>query len=121
MKRFLPFLAAALVLLRPVCDVLAANEPGVDVAAKAHATTCENSRGANSNESAPCCASVDKDVVAKVSEPGAVRASMSAPALPLASARNPARYASAAAASIHGRPGAPPTLSFYARSTRILR
>lgn len=121
MKRALPLLAAAFLLLRPVCDVLAACEPAVDVAFSAPLTTCEYTHGANSNEGAPCCASIDENVVAKANETGAVRTSFSVPALNSTAAWIPVRYASAEAASIRRPPGAPPTLSYYARSTRILR
>jgi hypothetical protein len=120
MKRVLPLLAAALLLLRPVCDVLASSEPGADVAFNAHAT-CENAHRANSNESAPCCASVDKHVVAKVAEPGAARLASSATAVVLAPGWIPTRYDGAALFSSRKPPGALPVPSYYARSTRILR
>jgi hypothetical protein len=121
MKRYLSILAALFLLLRPLCDVWAA---GADLAIDrnvAQSSACDITQGANSHQGDPCCARVAKDVIAKVSEPGAVRGGMGVPALKSATAWLQSSYAGAAAASIRKLPGAPPTLSFYARSTRILR
>jgi hypothetical protein len=124
MKRFLALVGAVLLLLRPYCDAWAA--PGyshADIAFAAESSACDISHGANPNERAPCCASLDKDVIAKASAAGAVPAGSGSMALiPPAPAWIAARYGGAAPLASRKSSGlAPPVLSYYARSARILR
>jgi hypothetical protein len=121
MKRFLPLLAALLLLLRPYCDAWAAGTVYANADYVAQSSACDSTHGVNSHDGDPCCASVDKDVVAKVVESGAVRSGTSATAAISVPAWMPGRYDGAAIFSSRKPPGAPLVPSYYARSARIQR
>jgi hypothetical protein len=120
MKRILATAAVLFLLLRPVCDVLAAGAKHDERGQEAHAVEHQDARGASAHEhDVPCCADVEDGAVAKPSEPARVagesRLAFAAPAWTVV------RSGTASADARHP-PGILITAaSFYARSARIRR
>lgn len=123
MKRTITLLAVLLLLLRPVCDALAAGQVHAAGALAVHVAASHGSDGADRHGELSCCSDVGDGALVKpgdpvVRNPGAdgkfepyfvqIRAAAASRGEPLPDPRQP--------------PGAFfTTLSYYARSARILR
>jgi len=121
MKRILATAALFFLLLRPVCDALAAG--AILVEQDAHSVAHQVPRGGSAhNHDAPCCADVEDGAVSTLSEPANVRVTGEIKLAVAAPARTATRFASASSAGARHPPGALITsASFYVRSARIRR
>jgi hypothetical protein len=121
-KRSLAVLAVLFLLLRPMCDALAAGQAYAASAPAAGVQASQEVCGGGAHDDAPCCASVAEHSLVQPSISGAGRDWASAEVLPVAPGwfvRNGPRDTSQAG-------GEPPgtsfiTLSYYVRSARIQR
>ena len=118
MKRALAVLAAVFLLLRPVCDVRAAESAHAAQEGAAHASLDGERHDGGSD--GPCCADIEDGALAKVSQkagtPGGPEAMLAAP-VRLAVLDPGSPGTSARVPSVLSRTPA----SFYVRSARIRR
>lgn len=123
LKRILATVAMMFLLLRPVCDVLAASvipgEQGQDAHSVAHQDT---GGGSAHDHNVPCCADVEDGAVAAPSDLANGRVTGESKPVFAALARAMTDFAGAPSAGARHPPGAPFTSSsFYARTARIRR
>ena len=121
-KRFLALTAVLFLLLRPMCDVWGAahGHAGPDVAAHAAVATADL-HGAHGEPSEYCCAKIQDGNLISATSGGIALASFegwSAPSTSWTSAVHPYRQA---LRTWHSRDAPPVKLSYYARTSRILR
>lgn len=119
MKRILATAAVLFLLLRPVCDVLAAGPAHDEGGQNTHAAALQDASGGNAHEhNVPCCADIEDGAVTTLSEAvvaGNGKLAFSAPAW------SPLRSGAARADARHP-PGIPiAAASFYARTARVRR
>jgi hypothetical protein len=123
MKPILATAAMLFLLLRPVCDALAAGATHDERGQDTHTAAHQDARGGSAHgHDVPCCADLGDGAVAKLGEPAAVRVTgESKPAL-AAAAWTAMHYTGAVGADARQPPRVLfTTSSFYARSARIRR
>lgn len=124
MKRSFAVLAALFLLLRPLCDVLAAGPAHGGRAADAYAAAEHTARSADRvGEDTQCCAAIEDGAIVRPGEAVAVRAVGDSELAFAAPAWAAAGYAPDQNLDARHRPGVlfTRTSSYYARSARIQR
>lgn len=123
MNRSLAILAVLFLLLRPVCDALADGHAHAESGHSAHAVSSADSYAADQHGGIPCCLELEDRALVKSGEPAANRAGTDGKVdIHFAVMRTAAVSRAAPPPDPRQPPGANfTTLSYYARSARILR
>jgi len=120
-KRFLALTAVLFLLLRPMCDVWGAAHGHADPDASVHAAAVEDGLGASGQPSEFCCAKAQDGNLISTGGIGIANAAFDSWP-PFSTASVPvARASRQDLRSRSSRDAPPPQLSYYARSSRILR
>jgi hypothetical protein len=121
-KYSLAVLAALFLLLRPLCDVWAAGHAHAEAGSAVQSSALEDTHGAGPHDGGSCCASLGNAILANPSDAGPIAAASDAHAAIAVGAWSPAAYVATAMPLLLKPSGVPPpSLSYYARSARILR
>ncbi|MDH4174438.1 MAG: hypothetical protein OEZ09_10980 [Betaproteobacteria bacterium] len=123
MRRILATAALFFLLLRPVCDVLAAGAIAGVQEQDAHSVAHQDVRGGSAlDHDVPCCADVEDGTVSTLSESANVRVTSESKLAVAAPARTATHFVGASSAGARHPPGVLHTsTSYYARSARIRR
>jgi len=123
MKRILASAALLFLLLRPVCDVLAAGAIPGEQGQDAHSVAHQDARGGSAHDhDAPCCADIEDGAVSTSSQPANVRVTGESKLAVAAPARTALHFSGASVAGARYPPDILfASASFYARSARIRR
>jgi hypothetical protein len=115
-------LAAVFLLLRPLCDVWAVGHAHAEAGAPLQSSALEDTHAASPHDGASCCANLEDPFLTKPGDAGSIATASDTHAAIAAVALIPADYVATTMPRLRKSLGIPPSsLSYYARSARILR